>query len=57
MEEALNQGYVTTPKEEALASLVPRPKEEEEEEEEEEEKGSGFSRSRMCLIISDLTMC
>ena len=56
MEEALNQGYVTTPKEEALASLVPRP-EEEEEEEEEEEKGSGFSRSRMCLIISDLTMC
>ena len=29
-------------------SLVPRP--------EEEEKGPGFSRSRMRLVISDLTM-
>ena len=30
-------------------SLVPRP--------EEEEKGPGFSRSRMCLIISNLSTC
>ena len=33
----------------SLTSLDPRPKEE------EEEKGPGFSRSRMRLIISDLT--
>ena len=33
--------------------LNPRP----EEEEEEEEKGPGFSRSHVCLIISDLTTC
>ena len=32
-------------------SLVPRP------EEGEEKKGPGFSRSRMRLIISDLTTC
>ena len=31
-------------------SLVPRP-------EKEEEKGPDFSRSRMCLIISNLTTC
>ena len=31
-------------------SLAPRP-------EEEEEKGPGFSHSRMCLIISDLSTC
>ena len=34
-----------------LSSLVARP------EKEEEEKGPGFSRSRMRLIIADLTTC